>query len=162
MSFFYLDGTTTQLAREFSVSLTNLVDGGVYNASTWLSPVTNFTIKRNGVSVSANSLGPLNTIKITEKSGNVVSGGAQITIVAYDESGVKLAEVSGAPVLLIQNNQTIQLTGDVIAARFTGTPMRYDIYVASTNALISNVKKTAEGFGSTVFTNTNNPDGGAL
>ena len=159
---FYIDGTTTQTARTFYVKVENLQDGGTYNANTWLSTVQSYQIKRNGVNFSANSLGALNNIKISDKSGNVPTGGANIIISAYDAAGVKLAEVAGAPALKLLNNQTLEFTGDVIAARFVGTPMRYDFFIGSTTAVITNVKKTVEGFGSTVFTNTLNTDGGAL
>lgn len=159
---FYIDGTTTQAVRAFTAQFENLDDPPNYVATVWQTAQTNYKILRNGVSFSANSLGPLNTVKITDKSGNVTTGGAKVIITAYDTDGAKLAEVAGAPVLLVQNFATLQLTGDVIAARFTGTPMLYEFAVASTNAIITNVKKTAEGFGSTVYTNTNNDVGGGI
>lgn len=152
---FYIDGTTTQLTRSFTLQFENLDDAPNYVATVWQSSQVNYKILRNGVSFSANSLGPLNTIKISDRSGNVTTGGSKVLITAYDVNGAKLSEVAGAPTLLVQNFETLQLTGDVIATRFTGTPMLYEFAVASTTAVVTNVKKTAEGFGSTVYTNTN-------
>lgn len=150
---FYIDGTTTQIARSFNIQVENLADSANnWAANTWLSSMTGYKIIRNGVSFSANSLGPLNTVKITEKTGNVPTAGAKVLISAFDADGNRLAEVAGAPELLLQKFATMQLTGDVIAARFTGTPMAYEFAVASTGAIVTNVKKTAEGFGSTVYT----------
>lgn len=154
---FYIDGTTTQVSRSFTLQLENLEDAPVWVATVWQAAQTDYKIVRNGMSFSTNSLGPLNTIKISDKSGNVTVGGAKVIITAYDENGAKLSEVAGAPTLLVQNYQTLQLTGDVIAARFAGTPLLYDVAVASTNAMVTNVKKTAEGFGSFVYSNI---DGG--
>lgn len=128
---FIIDGTTVQTARVFYVKVENLQDAGTYNANTWLETVQTYQIKRNGVNFSCNSLGPLNTIKMSDKSGNVPTGGASIFISAYDAAGTKLAEVSGAPTLKLLNNETLQFTGDVIAARFTGTAMRYDFFIGS-------------------------------
>lgn len=154
---FYIDGTTTQIKRSFTCQFENLEDAPTWVATVWQAAQTNYKIDRNGMSFTANSLGPLNTIKISDKSGNVSAGGGKVIITAYDVNGTKLSEVAGAPALLIQNYETLQLTGDVMAARFTGTPMMYEVAVASTNAIVTNVKKTAEGFGSTVYTNS---DGG--
>lgn len=158
---FYVDGSTVQAARSFTAKVENIVDSSNYLAYTWQSPITNYKLLRNGTFISANSLGDQNTVKISDLSGSVPTGGAKVLISAWDQAGAKLAEASGLPDILVQNNETIILTGVAIAARFpVGTPMKYEIAVQSKNAVISNVKKTAEGFGSTVYTNT--VGGGAL
>lgn len=157
---FFVLGTTAQTARSFTAKVENFVDGANYLAYTWISPVTNYKFVRNGTFFSANSLGIYNTVKISDLSGAVPTGGAKVLISAWDVNGVRLADASGLTDILLQNNQTISLTGDQIAARFVGTAMKYEVAVQSKNSLISNVKKTPDGFGSNVYTNT--VGGGAL
>jgi len=151
---FYVDGTTVQSARSFTAKVENIIDGANYVAATWQSPLTNYKFVRNGTFFSANSIGTYNTVKVSDLSGSVPLGGAKVLINAWDAAGVRLAEASGLTDVLVQNNQTITLTGDQIAARFVGTPMKYEFAVQSKNSVISNVKKTPDGFGSNVYTNT--------
>jgi hypothetical protein len=148
---FYIDGTTQQAERSFTVKVESFADASNYIAGTWLGPVKYFTIARNGVFFTSNSIGQYNTIKISDKSGSVPTGGAKVLISAYDATGTKLAEAAGNADILLQNNQTIELTGTQLAARFVGTAMKYEVAVTSTSAAITNVKKTPEGFGSNVW-----------
>jgi len=159
---FYVLGTTVQTARNFTAKVENIADAGNYVAYTWQSPVTNYKLTRNGTFFSANSLGPLNNVKISDLSGRVPTGGARVLISAWNVSGVRLAEASGITDILVQNNSTVTLSGSEIAARFVGTPMKYEVAVQSTNSTISNIKKdpTTGGITSTVYTNT--AGGGAL
>jgi len=148
---FFIDGTTPQAARAFTAKVENLVDGANYVANTWLAAGQNYSITRNGFFFAANSLGPLNTIKISDKSGKVPTGGAKVFISAWDVNGTKLAEATGNADILLQNNQTITLTGPDMAARFVGTPMKYEVIVQSTNGIVTNVKTTTTGVNTTVF-----------
>jgi hypothetical protein len=159
---FYVLGTSAQTARSFTAKVENIADGANYLAYTWQSPLTNYRLLRNGTFFSANSLGPLNNIKISDLSGRVPTGGAKVLISAWDAAGVKLSEASGITDILVQNNSTVTLSGSEIAARFVGTPMKYEVAVQSTNSTISNIKKdpTTGGITSTVYTNTTG--GGAL
>lgn len=157
---FYVDGTTVQASRYFTASVENIVDSSTYVPTTWQTTIKNYNFLRNGTFFSANSLGTYNTVKISDLSGTVPTGGAKVLINAWDAAGVRLAEASGLTDILVQNNQTITLTGDQMAARFVGVAMKYEVAVQSKNAVISNVKKTPDGFGSNVYTNT--PGGGAL
>lgn len=156
---FYIDGTTTQVAREYTITVSNFADGATYDSHTWITGAQNYKILRNGVYFSANSLGTYNTVKISERSGIVPTGGATVFVQAWDVDGVRLAEATGVLPIALGANQTITLTGDQLAARFVGTPMKYEFFCSTTNAVISNVKKTPDGFGSNVFTNDN---GGAI
>jgi hypothetical protein len=132
----------------------------MYVANTWLSPSKNYSIRRNGTFFSANSLGPLNNVKITDLSGNVPTGGAKVIVSAWDSAGTKLAQVSGLVPLVVNNHQTVTVSGDQFAAMFVGTPMSYSVVVQSTHSTVSNVKKSADGITSTVWANT--VGGGAL
>lgn len=157
---FTINGTTVQAQRIFTVKIDNFADAN-YLANVLQSPIDNYRFVRNGTFFSANSLGPQNNIKISDQSGRVPVGGAKVMINAWDAAGVKLAEVTGVTDILLQNLQTIELTGAVIAARFVGTPLRYEVAVQSVNAIITNVKKTPEGFGSSQYV-TPGTGGGAL
>lgn len=152
---FTIDGTTSQPARAFTAKVESLEQGVVWMAYGYFGHKTHYTIARNGVSFTANSLGGYNTIKISDKSGNQPALGGKVNIVAWDVNGVKLADAAGVASILLKSNETLTLTGDVLAARFVGTPMKYEASIESTGAIITNVKKTPEGFGSTVYTNGN-------
>jgi hypothetical protein len=147
---FSVDGTTSQNERSFTLEFKNL-DDAMYAPNTWLSSTKFYSLKRNGVFFSANSIGGYNTIKISDTNGKVPASGAKVLISAWDTAGVPLAEVSGTPAILLTSNQTITLTGDQIAARFVGSAMKYEVAIESTSAVITNVKKTPDGFGSTVY-----------
>lgn len=150
---FYINGTTTQNARVFTVQVQTLEQGTVWLPYIYLGPKTFYTIARNGVSFVANSIGPLNNIKISDKSGNQPALGGKVNVVAWDSAGVQLPNAAGVLDILLKSNETIELTGAVLAARFVGTPMKYEVSIESTSAMISNVKNTPAGFGSTVYTN---------
>ena len=152
---FTIDGTTTQAARAFTATVQSLEQGVVWLPYTYFGPRNHYEIRRNGVSFTANSLGPLNTIKISDKSGNQPALGGKVNVVAWDAAGVKLANAAGVLDILLKSNETIELTGTALAARFVGTAMKYEVSIESTGAVITNVKKTPEGFGSTVYTNAN-------
>lgn len=158
---FYVDGTTVQATRSFTAKVENLVDGGNYLANTWMSPTVTYRLTRNGTFFSANSLGALNNIKISDLSGNVPTGGAKVLINAWDAAGVRLAEASGNADILVQNNSTVIISGAEFAARFVGTPMKYEVALQSVYGTISNIKKdpVTGGITSSVYTNSG---GGAL
>jgi len=158
---FYVDGTTVQATRTFTAKVENFVDGGNYLANTWMSPTITYRLTRNGTFFSANSLGALNNIKISDLSGNVPTGGAKVLINAWDAAGVRLAEASGNADILVQNNSTVIISGAEFAARFVGTPMKYEVAVQSVYGTVSNIKKdpVTGGITSSVWTNSG---GGAL
>ena len=149
---FFVDGTTVQAQRMFTAKVENLSDAN-YAATVWQSAIDNYRVVRNGVFFSANSLGPLNNIKISDLSGVVPTGGAKILITAWDAAGVKLADASGLTDILLQNHATVSLAGADIAARFIGTPLKYEVAIQSLNATLSNVKKdpVTGGITSTVY-----------
>lgn len=152
---FTIDGSTSQAARAFTVKVETFDQGVVWLAYSYIGPKTHYTILRNGVSFTANSIGGYNTIKISDKSGNQPTLGGKVNVVAWDAAGVRLADAAGVTSILLKSNETITLTGDVLAARFVGTAMKYEVSIESTGAMITNVKKTPEGFGSTAWTNAN-------
>jgi hypothetical protein len=157
---FVFDGTTAQKTSTFTATVDVSATTGTWDAYTPLTATAVYTMTRNGVYFSANSLGALNTIKITDRSGNIKSSGGAIHITAYDKSGVVIAEDSGAAALTVSSYGTTTITGAQLQAMFpSATPVLYEFSVETSNAVISNVKKTADGTNVTVYTKT---DGGAL
>jgi len=153
---FIINGTTAQAARGFNVAIDILADGTTWAAHTVQATTPIYSITRNGVSFVTNSVGPRNTIKITERSGSLPTAGGAILITAWDVSGNSLAEASGNAALTIHNNETVSITGTALAARFTGTPMKYEFAVQTSNAVGTNVKTSTDGVSTatTVYTNT--------
>ncbi len=152
---FTIDGTTAQAARGFNATVDILVDGTTWAAHNALAATALYSITRNGSSFVTNSVGPRNTIKITDRSGGVATAGGAITITAYDAAGVAIPEASGQTALTLLNNATTTITGTALAARFpTGTPMRYDFAVESSSIVVTNVKASVDGTFSatTIFT----------
>jgi hypothetical protein len=154
---FVIDGTTAQSARSFTVQIDVLTDGTTWTAHTAKSATTLETISRDGVSFVCNSLGPRNTVKITDRSGNLPTAGGSILVTAYDVDGNLLTEVSGAPSLVVKSNETVTITGTDLAARFSGTPMKYEFAVQTASAVVTNVKVSTDGTmtATTVYANAN-------
>jgi hypothetical protein len=109
---------------------------------------------------STNSVGSLSTLKITDMSGSLPSG-ATITVNAWDSYGNALTQSASAPSLTLSNHGTTTIKGTELAAWFTTstTPTTYQIAVASSQYIITNVTSSTDGSINipTVFTSgTNN------
>ena len=95
---------------------------------------------------ATNSVGPLNTIKITDMSGSLSASGAAITVTAWDVSGNALTQSGSGTPLLLYSHGTTSITGTALAARFTGgTPLTYQFSVDSPAYIITNVKSSTDG-----------------
>ncbi len=154
---FIIDGTTAQAARSFTAQIDVLADGTNWAAHNAVPATTLWSIARNGVSFSTNSIGTRNTVKITDRSGNLPTAGGAILVTAYDVNGNALALASSAPSLTLLNNSTTTITGANLAAMFTGTPMRYEFAVQTASALVTNVKVSTDGANTNTLVYTNNP-----
>ena len=133
------------LTYEFSIASPKLVISNVKNSSDGtLNIPTVYTI---GVSdFVANTIGPRNTIYISDFSGTLDIGGAAISVRAWDVSGKEIAESASVSAYKIFNYETVKITGAELAARFSsGTPMTYEITVGSSKFVITNVKSSADG-----------------
>ena len=94
----------------------------------------------------ANSVGPRNSIKITDMSGSLSTSGAAITVAAWDVNGNALPESASAAPLKLYSHGTTTIAGPDLMARFpTGTPMSYEFTVGSSKYVITNVKSSADG-----------------
>ncbi len=93
-----------------------------------------------------NSVGPRNSIKVTDRSGALAAAGASITVRAWDTDGNALAESDGAPPLKLFSNGTTTIPGPDLAARFpVGSPMSYEFTVNSSKVVVTNVKSSSDG-----------------
>jgi hypothetical protein len=92
----------------------------------------------------SNSIGTRNTIKFSDFSGSIPSGGL-ISVTAWDANGNIIPESAGATPLVLYNHGTTSISGSSLAARFTsGIPMLYKFSIASSNVVVTNVKNSTD------------------
>jgi hypothetical protein len=100
---------------------------------------------RSAASVlGSNSIGTRNTIKISDFSGSIPSGGL-ISVMAWDAYGNAISESAGVTPLVLYNHGTASISGSSLAARFTSVPMLYKFSIASPNVVVTNVKNSTDG-----------------
>ncbi len=120
-------------------------NGGSLRSGTLTVGGQTVTVTQAGT-VITNSVGPRNSIKITDVAGSLPAGGASVTVQAWDADGNVVPESGSASPLRLSNNETITLAGTSLAARFTtGSPMAYEFIVDSPKVIITNVKSSADG-----------------
>lgn len=154
-----LDGTTAQAARSFTIT-TQVLGDATWTAHDVQATATATTIARNGTFFTSNSTGALNNIKVTDQSGSLPAAGGDISYSAWDASGASVAQAAGAPALpaTVPSNGTVIVPGSDLTANFPGG-VRFDVTVNSSDASISNVKKTTSG---TTVNTYRSGTGGAL
>ena len=154
-----LDGTTAQAARSFTIT-TQVLGDATWSAHDVQATATATAIARNGTFFTSNSTGALNNIKVTDQSGSLPTAGGDISYAAWDASGASVAQAAGAATLpaTVPSNGTVIVPGADLTANFPGG-VRYDVTVNSSDASISNVKKTATG---TTVNTYRSGTGGAL
>lgn len=134
--------TGAPMSYEFTVGsskyvITNVkssTDNAINIPYAYTSGTTNFV---------ANSIGPRNTLKISDVSGSVPTAAA-ITVAAWDANGNALS-TTAAPLTLNSRGTTI-ITGNELAARFPPdtSPMAYEFTVGSSKYIITNVKSSTD------------------
>ncbi|MFH0995462.1 MAG: DUF1566 domain-containing protein [Pseudomonadota bacterium] len=135
----------TPLTYEFNIGSPKLVISNVKNSvDGTLNIPTVYTI---GVSnFVSNSIGPRNTIHISDFSGTLGTGGAGISVRAWDVTGTEIPEAGSAAPLKLYNYGTTSISGSNLAARFpSGTPIAYEFTVVSSKVVITNVKSSTDG-----------------
>ncbi len=149
--------TGTPMTYQFAVPSSQYIFTNVKKSSDGMINVP-IVFTSGTTNYCTNSVGPLSTLKITDMSGSLSSSGAAITVSAWDANGTALAQWTSAP-LTLYNNRTTPILGTDLAARFQGTPAAYQIAVASSQYIITNVTGSTDGSINipTVFTSgTNN------
>ena len=133
------------MTYEFSIASPNLVISNVKNSSDrTLNIPTVYTI---GVSnFVSNSIGSRNTIYISDFSGTLDTGGAAISVRAWDASGKEIPESGSASSYKIFKYETVKITGAELASRFSSaSPMTYEFIVDSSKVMITNIKSSTDG-----------------
>ena len=133
------------MTYEFTVASPKLVISNVKNSSDGtLNIPTVYTV---GVSsFVSNSIGSRNTIYISDFSGTLATGGAAISVRAWDVSGTEIPETVSVSSYKIFNYETVKITGAELGSRFSsGSPMTYEFTVDSSKVVITNVKSSTDG-----------------
>jgi hypothetical protein len=121
----------------FITNVNNSIDGAVKVPIIYSNGLSNFV---------SNSIGSRNTLKVTDMSGTIASGGIAITVMAWDASGNPIPESTSAAPLKLVNHGTTSIYGSSLPARFPmGAPMTYEFTIASPKLVISNVKNSSDG-----------------
>jgi hypothetical protein len=128
---------SVESSKMFITNVNNSIDGAVKVPIIYSNGLSSFV---------SNSIGSRNTLKVTDMSGAIDSGGIAITITAWDASGKAIPESTSAGILKLYSHGTTTIAGSSLPARFpTGTPMTYEFTVASPKLVISNVKNSSDG-----------------
>jgi hypothetical protein len=123
--------------KMFISNVNNSVDGAVKVPIIYSNGLSNFV---------SNSIGSRNTLKVTDMSGTIASGGIAITVTAWDASGKAIPESTSAETLKLYSHGTTSISGSSLPARFpSGAPMTYEFTIGSPNLVISNVKNSSDG-----------------
>jgi len=124
-------------SKMFITNVNNSVDGSVKVPIIYSTGLTNFV---------SNSIGPRNTLKVTDMSGTIASGGIAIVITAWDASGTAIPESASAEPLKLYSHGTTTISGSALPERFpSGTPLTYEFSINSLNMVVSNVKNSSDG-----------------
>jgi hypothetical protein len=137
------DGTPA--AYTFSIESSQMFISNINNSSDGAVGVP--IIYSNGLSnFVSNSIGSRNTLKVTDMSGTIASGGIAITVAAWDVSGNAIPESTSAETLKLYSHGTTTIAGSSLPARFpSGMPMTYEFTIASPKLIVSNVKNSSDG-----------------
>jgi len=136
--------TGVPMTYEFVIASPRLIVSNVKNSTDGtLNIPTVYTV---GISeFVSNSIGPRNTIWISDFSGALAIGGAAINVRAWDASGKEIPE-SDISSYKIFNFETVKITGAELASRFSsGSPVTYEFTVDSPNVVVTNVKSSTDG-----------------
>lgn len=142
---FNFDGTSVQEIKSYTADVTRTADAAGYAATTVSSSTTAFNFGRNGSSFASNSIGALNKLTVTDRSGAIGAGGADgaIDLSAFDASGAAVT-CTGLSIANLPSNGTTTIPGSDITSACPGAK-RVEGIVNSAAIIVTNVKKTADG-----------------
>jgi hypothetical protein len=137
--------TGSPMTFAFSIASPKLVISNVKNSSDGTLNIP--SVYTTGVSnFVSNSIGPRNTLYISDFSGNLAQGGSAVTVRAWDVSGQEIPESELLSSYIIYNYETLKITGSDLASRFSsGSPMTYEFTVGSAKFVITNIKSSSDG-----------------
>jgi len=141
--------TAAMTTQTLNVTESYLGDAN-YSAQSIPGGGTEMTLTRNGSSFTSNSVGNLNKIKVTDRSGSLGTGAAsadgKVTISAYNITGTLCSAV---PAVTVPSNGSVTITGTSIQTACPGT-QRVEGIVNSTAIVVSNIKNNPATGGITV------------
>lgn len=138
------DGSKAYDSSSYTTSVELLTDtAGGFTAGTVGSKTTH-VFGRDGSAFVSNSVGKLNKLTVTDRSGALGAGGAdgKITMSAWDADGTSVT-CTGLD-LTVPNNGSLTIQGQTIVDACPGAK-RIEGIVNSTKILVTNVKTTADG-----------------
>ena len=137
--------TGTPMTYEFTIGSPKLVISNVKNSSDGTLNIP--TIYTVGISsFVSNSIGSRNTVYISDFSGTLDTGGAAISVRAWDAAGTEIPESESVISYKIFNHETVKITGAELGSRFSsGAPITYEFTVDSSKVVITNVKSSSDG-----------------
>ena len=141
------DGTTSYDVSSYSATVSRLPDvANGYGANANIGSGSLFSFTRNGTAFTSNSVGALNKLTITDRSGGLGGTGADggIAISAFDAAGNAVTCGAGLVIPNVPNNGTVTVQGADIQDNCPGAK-RIEGIVNSTNIYVSNTKKTEDG-----------------
>lgn len=141
------DGTTSYDVSSYSAKVLRLPDvANGYGANANIGSGSLFSFTRNGTAFTSNSVGALNKLTITDRSGGLGGTGADggIAISAFDAAGNAVTCGAGLVIPNVPNNGTVTVQGADIQDNCPGAK-RIEGIVNSTNIYVSNTKKTEDG-----------------
>ena len=128
---------SVESSKMFITNINNSSDGAVRVPIIYSNGLSNFV---------SNSIGSRNTLKVTDMSGTIASGGIAITVTAWDAIGNAIPESTSATPLKLYNHGTTSIDGKSLPSRFpSGAPMTYEFTIGSPKLVISNVKNSSDG-----------------
>ena len=128
---------SVESSKMFITNINNSSDGAVRVPIIYSNGLSNFV---------SNSIGTRNTLKVTDMSGTIASGGIAITFTAWDAIGNAIPESTSATPLKLYSHGTTSIDGSSLPSRFlSGTPMTYMFTIASSKLIVSNVKNSSDG-----------------
>lgn len=141
--FLNFDGTTVQQAKDYTAEVKYLGDAN-FSAHSIANNIAAASFGRNGSSFTSNSIGPLNKVTVTDRSGSIGTGGGDgaISVSGYAEDGTAVACSLTIPNLTANGSVAVQ--GQDIVNSCPGIK-RIEGVVNSTSILVTNVKKSADG-----------------
>ena len=133
------------MTYEFTIASPKLVISNVKNSSDGTLNIP--TVYTAGLgNFVANTIGPRNTLYISDFSGTLDIGGAAISVRAWDFSGMEIFESTSVSPYKIHSHETVNITGTELASRFLpGSPSTFEFTVGSSNVVITNVKSSSDG-----------------
>jgi hypothetical protein len=133
------------MTYEFTVDSSNVVITNVKSSSNGSINIP--TVYTSGITkYTTNYVSDLNTIRITDMSGSIPSGGGSITIIARDGGGILIPESGSATALKLNNHGTTTIEGGDLRNRFPGgTPVTYEFSIGSLSAVVTNLTESTDG-----------------